>query len=147
MAKSVTNAINWVTAARMRRPPEAPAANQGLSPIRRIIGDMLVNGRLPPPIELAWFGRGSNHITPLFIRMPDFGRTTRLPIDDSNVDVMATMVPSWSQTVRCVVQVSAACGSASPSPASRSAYAFFSARDRAAYQPASGLAPALTDVI
>ena len=59
-----------------------------------MIGDMLVNGRLPPAMEFGWFGLGSNHITPLFIRMPDFGSTTRLPIDDKSVVVMATIVPS-----------------------------------------------------
>ncbi len=66
----------------------------GDSPSRRMIGDMFVNGRFPPAIEFGWFGRGSNHMTPLFMRMPDFGRTTRLPIDDSSVVVMATIVPS-----------------------------------------------------
>ena len=109
------------TAAMIRRPPEAPAAIAGRAPSRRITGSMFVSGRLPGAIELGWPGRGSNHITPLFISTPEPGSTTRLPIDDSRVVVIATTVPSASQALRCVVQVSAAAGSAAPRPAKRSA--------------------------
>ena len=84
-------------------------------------GSILVSGRLPGPTLLGWPGRGSNHITPLFISTPLSGSTTRLPIDDSSVVVIATIVPSASHTVRCVVQLSAAFGSASPKPDRRSA--------------------------
>ena len=82
---------------------------------------MLVSGRLPGPMAFGVPGRGSNHITPLFISTPERGSTTRLPIDDSNVVVIATIIPSASQTVRWVVQLSEPFGSASPRPASRSA--------------------------
>ena len=82
---------------------------------------MLVSGRLPGPIEFGCPGCGSNHITPLFIRMPVAGSTVRLPIEESSVVVIATIVPSASATVMCVVQLSAACGSASPSEESRCA--------------------------
>ena len=82
---------------------------------------MLVSGRLPGAIEFGWPGRGSNHITPLFISTPDSGSTTRLPMEDSSVVVIATIPPASSHTVRWVVQLSAAFGSASPSPARRSA--------------------------
>src|SRR5271170_1558991 len=105
----------------MRRPPDAPAAIHGRPPSIRITGSILVSGRLPGAIEFGWPGRGSNHITPLFSSTPDVGSTTRLPIDDSNVVVTATIVPSASQAVRWVVQVPV--GSTSPRPARRSAYA------------------------
>ena len=82
---------------------------------------MLVSGRLPGPTELGRPGVGSNHMTPLFISTPVPGSTTRLPMEDSSVVVMATMVPAASQVVRCVVQLSAASGSASPRPSRRSA--------------------------
>ena len=84
----------------MRRPPDAPTASQGRSPSLRMIGDILVSGRLPGAIAFKELGFGSNHITPLFINTPQPGRTTRLPIDDSNVVVMVTTVPSASHTVR-----------------------------------------------
>ena len=64
---------------------------------------MLVSGRLPGPIEFGWPGRGSNHITPLFIRMQVVGSTTRLPIEESKVVVSATIVPPASHVVMCVV--------------------------------------------
>ena len=96
MPNSATNDMTCSTAAMMRRPPDAPAAIQGFAPSRRIIGNMLVSGRLPGPIEFGWPGRGSNHITPLFIRMPVSGSTTRLPIEESSVVVIATIVPSAS---------------------------------------------------
>jgi hypothetical protein len=121
MPKSATNDTSCSTAAMMRRPPDAPATIHGLSPLRRITGNMLVSGLLPGAIELGWPGRGSNHITPLFMRMPVFGNTTRLPIEESSVVVMATIFPSASHTEMCVVQLSAACGSASPSVESRRA--------------------------
>ncbi len=84
-------------------------------------GDMLVSGRLPGAMALGVPGAGSNHITPLFMSTPDFGSTTREPMEESRVVVIATIIPSLSQAVIWVVQVSAPLGSASPSPASRSA--------------------------
>ena len=60
-------------------------------------------------------------MTPLFISTPVCGSTTRLPMEESSVVVIATIIPSLSQAVRWVVQVSAPLGSASPSPARRSA--------------------------
>ena len=82
---------------------------------------MLVSGRLPGATEFGCPGVGSNHITPLFIRMPVPGSTTRLPIEERSVVVSAIIVPSASATVMCVVQLSAACGSASPKEDSRCA--------------------------
>ena len=82
---------------------------------------MLVSGRLPGASEFGWPGRGSNHMTPLLSSTPEPGRTTLLPMLESRVVVIATIVPSASQTVRWVVQLSAAIGSASPRPARRSA--------------------------
>ena len=51
----------------------------GRFPSRRIAGHMFVSGRFSGAIEFGWFGRGSNHITPLFISTPERGSTTRLP--------------------------------------------------------------------
>ena len=104
----------------IRRPPDAPAASHGLPSSIRISGDILVSGRLPGAMEFACPGRGSNQIMPLFISTPVPGNTTRLPMEDINVVVIATIVPSVSHTVRCVVQVSAAIESASPRPDRRS---------------------------
>ena len=42
---------------------------------------------------------------PLFIRMPEPGSTVRLPMEESRVVVIETIVPSASQTVRWVVQL------------------------------------------
>ena len=86
-----------------------------------MIGSMLHSGRLPGAIEFGVPGRGSNHIMPLFSSTPDCGSSTRLPIDDISVVVIATVVPSASHTVRCVVQLCAASGSDSPRPVRRSA--------------------------
>ena len=46
------------TAARMRRPPEAPSASTGASPSRTMTGHMLVSGRLPGATEFGRPGRG-----------------------------------------------------------------------------------------
>src|ERR1700753_1849386 len=92
----------------MRRPPEEPPASLGQPPSAGVTmtGHMLQTGRALAAIWLGLPGRGSNHIMPLFIRMPVLGSITRLPIDDSNVVVIDTRLPSRSTTVRCVVQVS-----------------------------------------
>ena len=82
---------------------------------------MLHSGRLPGAIEFGAPGRGSNHIMPLFSSTPDCGSSTRLPNEDISVVVIATVLPSASHAVRCVVQLSAASGSDSPRPARRSA--------------------------
>jgi hypothetical protein len=87
----------------------------------RMIGNMLQSARLPGAIEFGTPGRGSNHIMPLFSSTPDCGSSTRLPNEDISVVVIATVLPSASHVVRCVVQLSAASGSDSPRPASRSA--------------------------
>ena len=84
-------------------------------------GHMLQSGRLPGAMAFALPGVGSNHITPLFMSTPVPGRTMREPMEESSVVVIAIIMPSRSATVRCVVQLSAPLGSASPSPASRSA--------------------------
>jgi hypothetical protein len=55
----------------------------------------------------------------LFTSTPVAGSTTRLPMEESSVVVMATIVPSASRTVRWVVQLSAALGSVSPMPLRR----------------------------
>ena len=86
-----------------------------------MIGSMLHSGRLPGAIEFGMPGRGSNHIMPLFSSTPDCGSSTRLPNEDISVVVIATVLPSASHAVRCVVQLSAASGSDSPRPARRSA--------------------------
>ena len=110
--------------ARMRRPPEEPAARRGQPPSFGVTttGSMLQSGRAPGAMALALPGRGSNHIMPLFISTPVEGSTTRLPIEESSVVVTATRLPSRSTTVRCVVQVSPGsfAAAAAPSPASRS---------------------------
>src|SRR6266581_4475366 len=84
-------------------PPEAPIANHGRPSRRAITGHMLVSGRLAGPSEFGAPGRGSNHMTPLFIRMPVAGRTTLLPNTESSVCVSATMLPSRSIALRWVV--------------------------------------------
>ena len=96
----------------LRARPSAPVA---------ITGHMLVSGRLPGAMALGVPGVGSNHMTPLLSSTPERGSTTRLPMEESRVVVIATIIPSRSQAVRWVVQLSAARGSASPSPARRSA--------------------------
>ncbi len=63
------------TAARMRRPPEAPAPNRGRPSRVAITGHILVKARLPGAIEFGRPGRGSNHMTPLFISIPVCGST------------------------------------------------------------------------
>ena len=113
--------ISWNTEAMMRRPPEAPAARNGRPASVSITGSMLHSGRLPGAMEFGEPGRGSNHIMPLFSSTPVFGSSTRLPIEDISVVVIATVVPSASHTVRCVVQLCALSGSLSPRPARRSA--------------------------
>ena len=116
------NVMSWNTAAMMRRPPDAPAARNGFPPSVSMIGSMLHSGRLPGAIEFGVPGRGSNHIMPLFSSTPDCGSSTRLPIEDISVVVIATVVPSASHTVRCVVQLCAAVGlGLRPGPARRSA--------------------------
>src|SRR4051812_6634077 len=125
----------------MRRPPDPPAATYGLPFSVSMIGSMLHRGRLPGAIEFGVPGRGSNHIMPLFSSTPDCGSSTRLPKEDISVVVIATQLPLASQTVRCVVQLSAASGSAEPRLASRSAYAAFMTRARVRYQAGDGVAP------
>src|SRR5689334_24448237 len=119
------NVMSWKTDARIRRPPEAPPATYGRPFSARMIGNMLHSARLPGAIEFGTPGRGSNHIMPLFSTTPDCGSSTRLPNDDISVVVIATVLPSASQVVRWVVQLSAEGGSVSPRPARRSAYAAF----------------------
>ena len=83
---------------------------------------MLVRRRFPGAIEFGRPARGSNSMMPLFIRSPVSGRTTRAPKLAISVVVIVTIVPSESQTVRCVVQLSCPAGSgASTLPASLAA--------------------------
>src|SRR5574338_246617 len=91
------------TAGKILRPPDAPIANHGLPPQCAITGHMLVSGRLLGASVFGDSGRGSNHMMPLFIRMPVVGRTTFDPNTESSVWVSATMLPSRSITLRCVV--------------------------------------------
>src|SRR5688572_30127417 len=96
-----------ITAGKILRPPDAPIANHD-PPLRvAMMGHMLVRGRFPGAIQLGDPGRGSNHIMPLFIRMPEEGSTTLEPNTDSRVCVSATMLPCRSTTFRCVVLVCA----------------------------------------
>src|SRR5262252_1324664 len=111
---------NCSTAPRILRPPEAPTPNHGLPSRATTTGHILVRARLPDDIEFGRPGRGSNHITPLFIRIPVPASTYRLPKEDSNVVVSAAMPPFRSAAVMCVVEVREPV-SASPMLSSRSA--------------------------
>ena len=89
----------------MRRPPEAPSPNLAPSERATIVGHMLLKGRLPGAIEFGRPGRGSNHMMPLFHRMPVEGSMTLEPKIESNVCVSATTtLPCASATLKCVVQ-------------------------------------------
>src|SRR5258707_1844813 len=96
MPWSMRNEAICSTAGKILRPPEAPIANHGFPSRRTITGHMLVSGRFAGASEFGAPGRGSNHITPLFIRMPVAGRTNLLPEHDSKVHVHAHMLPSRS---------------------------------------------------
>ena len=119
--------IFCMTAGMIRRPPDAPRAKLKPSVRRTIVGHMLQRGRLPPPSEFGPPGRVSNHMIPLFIRIPVSGRTTLLPNALNKVWVNATMLPSPSMVVRCVVHAGSRTSSASPIVARRVSYAAFSA--------------------
>src|SRR6266853_645607 len=108
MPWSMRNEAICSTAGKILRPPEAPIANQGFPSRRAITGHMLVSGCLAGAREFGAPGRGSNHMTPLFIRMPVAGRTTLLPNTESSVCVSATMLPSRSIALRWVVLEAAA---------------------------------------
>ena len=56
-------------------PPDAPSPNHGRWSRATTTGHILVSARLPGAIEFGRPGRGSNHITPLFIRIPVPGST------------------------------------------------------------------------
>ena len=58
MRKSAMNVMSWNTAAIMRRPPDAPAARNGLPPSVSMIGSMLHSGRLPGAIAFGVPGAG-----------------------------------------------------------------------------------------
>src|SRR5437899_12726497 len=79
MPWSMRNEEICSTAGKILRPPDAPIANHGFPPHRAITGHMLVSGRFAGASEFGVPGRGSNHMTPLFIRMPVAGRATLLP--------------------------------------------------------------------
>ena len=68
-------------------------------------GHMLHSGRLFGAMAFGEPGVGSNHITPLFIRMPVPGSTTRLPMEESSVVVIATIIPSRSAAVRLLTRL------------------------------------------
>jgi hypothetical protein len=124
MPKSARKESTCATAGMMRRPPEAPSATRPPSASRAITGHMLQSGRWPGARVLGRPGRGSNHMMPLFIMMPDRGSSSLEPKRDSRVWVSATMLPSRSTTLRCEVQeaLTVAAGSPSvPAPDSRSA--------------------------
>ena len=59
----------------MRRPPEAPTPNHGRPSRIATTGHILVKARLLGAIEFGRPGRGSNHMIPLFIRIPLPGST------------------------------------------------------------------------
>jgi hypothetical protein len=103
----------------MRRPPDAPSARNGAPPRDATTGHMFESGRLAGASEFGRPGRGSNHITPLFIRMPVRGSRTLLPNSESSVWVRATRLPCRSTTLRWEVQDGA--GSAGAAPPIRSA--------------------------
>ena len=84
---------------------------------------MLASGRLPGAIAFGRPGRGSNHIMPLFIRMPVDGSVTLAPKRDNRLLVSAAMLPSASITLTCEVQLSLVVP-AWPKVSSRVAYAF-----------------------
>ena len=122
MPKSRVKASIWATAAMMRRPPDAPAARTG--PVLAAHDDRAHVG------EGAFAGCGGVGLAGPWVEPHDAvvhqhaglpASTTRLPMEESSVVVMATIVPASSQTVRCVVQLSAALGSLSPRPERRSA--------------------------
>ena len=72
-------------------------------------------------MEFGRPGRGSNHITPLFMSTPVAGNMTREPKSESRVWVRATRLPSRSTTLKWVVQAGMATSASWPSVASRSA--------------------------
>src|SRR3989442_3693578 len=100
MPWSMRNETICSTAGKILRPPEAPIANHGFPARRAITGHMLVSGRLAGPSEFGAPGRGSNHITPLFMRMPVAGRTTLLPEHPSTACVTAPLLPSRALALR-----------------------------------------------
>ena len=69
----------------IRLPPDAPNAVLAPEAWCTITGHMLDNGLLPGAIEFERPGLGSNHMPPLFIKMPVFGSTTLEPKRDSRV--------------------------------------------------------------
>ena len=69
----------------IRRPPGAPRVRYGLPFLKARTGTMLTSARLPGAIEFRRPGRGSNHIMPLFIKIPVPGTTTCEPNSDTAV--------------------------------------------------------------
>ena len=115
------NEINCMIDETMRRPPEAPRAVTGPAGSATIVGHILHKGCLPGAIELGRPGSGSNHMMPLFIRIPVSGNSKRDPKTDSSVWVSATTLPSRSVTFRWVVQAGILPSGLSPICNSRSA--------------------------
>ena len=100
------NEVSWTSAGTIWRPPAAPIANAGTPSRVATTGHMLASGRLPGAIAFGRPGRGSNHIMPLFIRMPVDGSVTLAPKRDNRLLVSAAMLPSASITLTCEVQLS-----------------------------------------
>src|SRR5688572_31744484 len=87
------------------RPPDAPTASAPIFGDSATVGHMLLSGRAPGRIEFGLPGTGSNHIMPLFIRMPVEGDSTNEPKRDRRVWVQATTLPSLSATQKWLVQL------------------------------------------
>ena len=102
------------------RPPDAPTASAPIRGDSATVGHMLLSGRAPGRIEFGLPGTGSNHIMPLFIRMPVEGDSTNEPKRDSSVWVQATTLPSLSATQKWLVQLGRVSLSLAPMFLSRS---------------------------
>src|SRR5213596_2663910 len=78
----------------------------GLPPLKPSVGTMLTSPRLPPAMEFALPGSGSNQIIPLLSRMPVPFTTTRDPQSETAVLVSETMLRCRSMAPTWVVQSS-----------------------------------------
>ena len=98
-----------------------PRAARRPSSNSTIVGHMLESGRLPGAMELRPPGLGSNHMMPLFIRIPVCGSITLAPKGESRVWVSVTTVPSRSAAPRWLVQEARSASVPAPMPRRRSA--------------------------